>query len=40
MRCPFAATQCAEARPPLMSVGDRHVAACVRLDDIEAIAKN
>jgi peptide/nickel transport system ATP-binding protein len=40
MRCPFAATQCAEARPPLMSVGDRHVAACVRLDDIETITKN
>jgi oligopeptide/dipeptide ABC transporter ATP-binding protein len=40
MRCPFAATQCAEARPPLMSVGDRHVTACVRLDDIETITRN
>jgi oligopeptide/dipeptide ABC transporter ATP-binding protein len=40
MRCPFAATQCAEARPPLMSVGDRHVAACVRLDDISTITRN
>jgi oligopeptide/dipeptide ABC transporter ATP-binding protein len=40
MRCPFAAAQCADARPPLMSVGDRHVAACVRLDDILAITRN
>ena len=29
-----------KARPALMSVGDRHVAACVRLDDIEAITRN
>jgi oligopeptide/dipeptide ABC transporter ATP-binding protein len=40
MRCPFAAAKCAQERPPLMSVGDRHVAACVRLDDIEAITRN
>ena len=40
MRCPFAAAQCAGARPPLMSVGDRRVAACVRLDDIEIITRN
>ena len=40
MRCPFATSQCAEARPPLISVGDRHVAACVRLDDIEKITRN
>ena len=36
MRCPFATEGCAKARPPLISVGDRHAAACVRLDDIEA----
>jgi oligopeptide/dipeptide ABC transporter ATP-binding protein len=40
LRCPFAASQCAQARPPLMSVGDRHLAACVRLDDIEVITRN
>jgi oligopeptide/dipeptide ABC transporter ATP-binding protein len=33
-RCAFAAPVCAEARPPLLSVGDKHTAACVRLDEI------
>jgi len=40
MRCPFATAQCSEARPPLVSVGNRHVAACVRLDDISTITRN
>ena len=35
-RCAFAAPVCAEARPPLLSVGDRHTAACVRLNEIGA----
>jgi oligopeptide/dipeptide ABC transporter ATP-binding protein len=33
-RCAFAAPVCAEARPPLLAVGDKHAAACVRLDEI------
>jgi len=40
MRCEFAAAKCAQARPPLMIAGSRHVAACVRLNDIEAITRN
>jgi oligopeptide/dipeptide ABC transporter ATP-binding protein len=39
MRCSFAAAKCSEARPPLMSLGHQHRVACVRLDEIEAIAK-
>ena len=35
-RCAFAAPKCAEARPPLRSVGERHSAACVRLEEIGA----
>jgi oligopeptide/dipeptide ABC transporter ATP-binding protein len=35
-RCAFAAPVCAEARPPLLSVGERHTAACVRLAEIGA----
>jgi oligopeptide/dipeptide ABC transporter ATP-binding protein len=35
-RCAFAAPKCAEARPPLLSVGEKHLAACVRLDEIGA----
>ncbi len=35
-RCAFAAPKCAEARPPLLSVGEKHRAACVRLDEIGA----
>jgi oligopeptide/dipeptide ABC transporter ATP-binding protein len=35
-RCAFAAPKCAEARPPLKSVGEKHLAACVRLDEIGA----
>jgi oligopeptide/dipeptide ABC transporter ATP-binding protein len=37
-RCAFAAASCSKARPPLVSVGDRHQAACIRLDEIEMIA--
>ncbi len=33
-RCAFAAPKCAEARPPLRSVGEQHSAACVRLEEI------
>jgi peptide/nickel transport system ATP-binding protein len=33
-RCAFAAPKCSEARPPLVSVGNEHVTACVRLSDI------
>jgi oligopeptide/dipeptide ABC transporter ATP-binding protein len=35
-RCAFDAPKCAEARPPLLSVGEKHRAACVRLDEIGA----
>jgi oligopeptide/dipeptide ABC transporter ATP-binding protein len=35
-RCAFAAPVCAEARPPLLTVGEKHTAACVRLDEIGA----
>ena len=35
-RCAFAAPECAEARPPLRRVGDGHLAACVRLEEIGA----
>jgi oligopeptide/dipeptide ABC transporter ATP-binding protein len=38
-RCSFAAPKCAQVRPPLASVGVQHMAACVRLDEIEAVAK-
>ena len=31
-RCPYALPRCAEARPPLRSVGAGHVTACVRED--------
>jgi len=39
-RCSFAATKCSQARPQLIPVGDRHLAACVRLDEIEAAARS
>jgi oligopeptide/dipeptide ABC transporter ATP-binding protein len=35
-RCAFAAPKCAEARPPLRLIGDKHSAACVRLEEIGA----
>ncbi len=35
-RCAFAAPVCAKARPPLLTVGEKHTAACVRLDEIGA----
>jgi oligopeptide/dipeptide ABC transporter ATP-binding protein len=35
-RCAFAAPKCAEARPPLRSIGERQAAACVRLEEIGA----
>jgi len=38
-RCAFAAARCAVMRPPLISVGRQHTAACVRLDEIEAVAE-
>jgi oligopeptide/dipeptide ABC transporter ATP-binding protein len=38
MRCFSAAAKCAQARPPLISVGHQHLAACARLDEIEAVA--
>ncbi len=40
MRCSFAAANCSQARPPLISVGNQHMAACVRLNEIEAVAKS
>jgi len=33
-RCPYATAECAASTPPLESVGDDHVAACMRLDAI------
>lgn len=36
MRCSFAVTKCSQVRPRLIPVGDRHLAACIRLDEIEA----
>jgi len=38
-RCSFAAAKCAQARPRLVSVGQQHTAACVRLDEIETVAE-
>jgi oligopeptide/dipeptide ABC transporter ATP-binding protein len=38
-RCSFTAARCAQARPQLVPAGDRHLAACVRLDEIEAATK-
>jgi oligopeptide/dipeptide ABC transporter ATP-binding protein len=38
-RCSFAAAKCAQVRPPLVSVGQQHTAACVRLDEIETVAE-
>lgn len=35
-RCAHAAAKCAEARPPLRSIGEKHSAACVRLEEIGA----
>jgi oligopeptide/dipeptide ABC transporter ATP-binding protein len=35
-RCAFAVPKCVEARPPLVSVSDGHIAACVRLGEIES----
>lgn len=35
-RCAFAAAVCAKARPPLLNVGEKHTAACVRLNEIGA----
>jgi len=37
-RCAFAAPACAQARPALLAVGNRHAAACVRLNEIGAPA--
>jgi oligopeptide/dipeptide ABC transporter ATP-binding protein len=39
MRCSFAAAICSNARPPLTSLGNQHMAACVRLNEIETVAK-
>jgi len=40
MRCSFAAATCSQVRPPLVSVSQQHTAACVRLDEIEAVARD
>jgi oligopeptide/dipeptide ABC transporter ATP-binding protein len=37
-RCRFAAAACGEVRPPLVPVGEKHTAACVRLSEIDALA--
>jgi oligopeptide/dipeptide ABC transporter ATP-binding protein len=34
-RCAFAVSKCAETRPPLAFVSNEHMAACVRLSEIE-----
>src|SRR5258707_11988124 len=39
-RCAFAVAKCAQVRPPLVSVGRQHTAACVRLDEIETVAED
>ncbi len=33
-RCPYATEECARVTPPLDPVGERHIAACIRLDAI------
>jgi oligopeptide/dipeptide ABC transporter ATP-binding protein len=38
-RCAFAVSKCAEARPPLAFVSEEHMAACVRLNEIETVAQ-
>jgi hypothetical protein len=40
MRCAYAADQCAQARPPLALLSDRHAAACLRLDEIKDNTRN
>jgi peptide/nickel transport system ATP-binding protein len=40
MRCSFAAANCSQTRPPLISMGNQHMAACVRLNEIEAGLRN
>ncbi len=37
-RCPFAAPACAQAVPPLAEAGPGHLAACIRLDEVNAAA--
>lgn len=34
-RCPFATARCAEAVPPLETVGEGHQVACIRADEID-----
>jgi peptide/nickel transport system ATP-binding protein len=36
-RCPLAVAQCRQALPPTITVGDGHVAACWRTDDVERL---
>jgi oligopeptide/dipeptide ABC transporter ATP-binding protein len=36
-RCAFAVSKCGEARPPLVLVSNEHMAACVRLNEIETV---
>lgn len=36
-RCGFAVSKCAQARPPLTFVSSEHMAACVRLNEIETV---
>jgi oligopeptide/dipeptide ABC transporter ATP-binding protein len=39
-RCSFAVSKCSEAKPPLAAVNDEHMAACVRLHEIETVAQS
>ncbi|MBA8904339.1 ABC transporter ATP-binding protein [Aminobacter ciceronei] len=36
-RCQFAQPACTAAMPPLVSVGDSHAAACIRVNEMEAL---
>lgn len=38
-RCAFAVSKCAQARPPLAFVSNEHMAACVRLNEIETVVQ-
>ena len=38
-RCSSAVSKCSEARPPLVSVSNEHMAACVQLDEIGTVAQ-
>jgi oligopeptide/dipeptide ABC transporter ATP-binding protein len=38
-RCSFAVSKCSEARPPLVSVSNGHMAACARLNELGTVAQ-